>query len=104
MIMYKLAFENDPELKAMGLNPKKLTLKLLEKKKPQEFKIGEDGLIVCVNGRCEKANIADVENLLVELAKAIEYDHENGFEPVEECGNKVAGGRCEYWMYCPRWE
>ncbi len=103
LIMYKLAFENDPALKAMGLSPKKLTLELLEKEKSQEFEIGEDGMLVCVNGRCDEANIANVEKSIVELARCIEHDYENGFEPIEECGNKVAGNRCEYWMYCPRW-
>ena len=103
LLMYKLAFENDPALKAMGLKPKNLTLELLEQEKTRIFEIGEDGLMVCTNGRCKEANIADVEAEILQLAKNIERDYENGFEPIEECGNKVAGGRCEYWMYCPRW-
>lgn len=67
------------------------------------FAIGEDGVMVCTNGRCAEANIADVENLIIKIAKTIEHDYENGFELVEECSSKVAGSRCEYWMYCPRW-
>jgi DNA helicase II / ATP-dependent DNA helicase PcrA len=101
LLMYKLAFENDPALKAMGLKPKNLTLELLEQEKTKIFEIGEDRLMVCTNGRCKEANIADVEAEILELAKNIERDYGNGFEPIEECGNKVAGSRCEYWMYCP---
>ena len=103
ILIYKLAFENDPALKAMGLKPKNLTSELLEQEKTRIFAIGEDGLMVCTNGRCKEANIADVEAEILQLAKNIERDYENGFEPIEECGNKVAGSRCEYWMYCPRW-
>lgn len=102
-LMYKLAFENDPELNAMGLKPKNLTLELLEQEKTRVFEIGEDGLMVCTNGRCKEANITDVEAEILQLARNIERDYENGFEPIEEYGNKVAGNRCEYWMYCPRW-
>ncbi len=64
----------------MGLSPKKITLELFEKEKSQEFDIGEDGLLVCVNGRCDEANIANVEKSIVELARCNERDYENGFE------------------------
>jgi DNA helicase II / ATP-dependent DNA helicase PcrA len=94
--MYKLAFENDSALKAMGLKPKNLTLELLGQEKTRIFEIGEDGLMVCVNGRSKEANIADFEAEILELAKNIEHDYENGFEPIEECGNKVAGNKREY--------
>jgi DNA helicase-2/ATP-dependent DNA helicase PcrA len=103
LLMYKLAFEHDPALKATGLKPKNLTLELLEQEKPRVFEIGEDGLMVCVNGRCKEANVKDVEDAILQIARNIERDYEKGFEPIEECGSKVAGSRCEYWMYCPRW-
>jgi DNA helicase-2/ATP-dependent DNA helicase PcrA len=103
LLMYKLAFEHDPTLKAMGLKAKMLTLELLEQEKPRVFEIGEDGLMACVNGRYKEANVTDVEESILQLARNIEHDYEHGFEPTEECGNHFAGGRCEYWMYCPRW-
>lgn len=104
LLLYKLAFENDPTLKAMGYKPMNLTLELLEEEKPRVFQVGDDGVMVCINGRCAKANVAEVEQGLLEIAACIKHDYENGFETKEDCGGtNVPGSSCEYRMYCPRW-
>jgi DNA helicase-2/ATP-dependent DNA helicase PcrA len=104
LLLYKLAFEHDSALKAMGYKPMNLTLELLEQEKPRIFQIGDDGLMVCTNGRCTKANVAEVEAGLLEIAECIKHDYENGFEVKEDCGGTTdAGSSCEYRMYCPRW-
>jgi DNA helicase-2/ATP-dependent DNA helicase PcrA len=100
-----LAFENDPALKAMGYKPMNLTLELLEEEKPRVFQVGDDGFMVCINGRCTKANVAEAERSLLDLADCIRHDYENGFEVKEDCGGTtgVPGSSCEYRMYCPKW-
>jgi DNA helicase-2/ATP-dependent DNA helicase PcrA len=104
LLLYKLAFENDPTLRTMGYKPMNLTLELLEEEKPRIFQIDGDGFMVCINGRCTKANVAEVEHGLLEIAACIKHDYENGFEMKEDCGGtNVPGSSCEYRMYCPRW-
>jgi len=104
LLLYKLAFEHDPALKAMGYKPMNLTLELLEAEKPRIFQIGDDGLMVCTNGRYAKAYVAEVEAGLFEIAARIKHDYENGFGVKEDCGGmKVPGSSCEYKMYCPKW-
>jgi len=105
LLLYKLAFEHDPALKAMGYKPMNLTLELLEAEKPRVFQVGNDGVMVCVNGKCAKANVAEVEAGLLELAECIKHDYENGFCVKEDCGGTTsgAGSSCEYRMYCPKW-
>jgi DNA helicase-2/ATP-dependent DNA helicase PcrA len=104
LLLYKLAFEHDPTLKAMGFKPTNLTLELLEEEKPRIFQVDENGFMVCINGRCTKANVAEVEKGLLDIAACIKRDYENGFEVKEDCsGTNVPGSSCEYRMYCPRW-
>ncbi len=104
--MYKLAFEHDPTLKATGLKPANLTLELLEEEKPRTFQVDGDGFMVCINGRCTKANVAEVKRDLLEIVAKIKHDYENGFGVKEDCGGTtgVPGSGCEYRMYCPKYE
>lgn len=55
LLLYKLAFEHDPTLRAIGLKPSNLTLELLEEEKPRIFQVGDDGLMVSINRRCAGA-------------------------------------------------
>jgi DNA helicase-2/ATP-dependent DNA helicase PcrA len=104
LLLYKLAFEHDPTLKATGLKPTNLSLELLEEEKPRIFRVDEDGFMVCINGRCTKANVAEVEKGLLDIASCIKHDYENGFEVKEDCsGTNMPGSSCEYRMYCPKW-
>lgn len=44
------------------------------------FRIGDGGLMVCVNGRCAGAMGEDIEKGLLEIAAHIKHDYKNGFE------------------------
>ncbi|MCD1293873.1 ATP-dependent helicase [Methanocella sp. CWC-04] len=104
LVVYKLAFENDPALKALGYNPKRLTLELLEDEVPRVFEVSDDGCMKNVNGRCKAVKIEDTLADLLKLADGIKNDYEKGFNVIENCGGNTGPGRyCPYQMYCPKW-
>jgi len=63
---------------------KKITLDLLNKDKPLEFEIDDEGNALSVNSaRMEGFNIYEVESELVDTAHKIQNAFKNGFKPCE---------------------
>ncbi len=51
-----------------GFKVTNLTLELLDEEKPRIFQVDEDGFMICINGRCTKANVAEVEKSIMEIS------------------------------------
>lgn len=80
------------------LKVRRLTLELLAQEKPREFEL-KDGIFLIPGSRIEPVKEEDVIKNLIEIAKMIEHDYENGFPMIADEKNCAD---CPYRLYCPR--
>ena len=94
---YVLAVQHAPEF--AGMKPAELALDMLEKDKPLEFVL-ENGLMSPKEGRIKPVEVEEIKKGILETAKSIAKDYEQGF-PVAETDTPCRF--CSYKLYCPKW-
>ncbi len=99
LILYALAIQHDPELKKLNLEPRELVLEMLEKEKPLEFVL-ENSLMSPKAGRIKPVKVDDIKKNIIDTAKNIAHDYEQGFH-VSEADTPCRF--CSYKLYCPKW-
>jgi len=88
-------------LQKLGYKVSKLTLDMLKLEKPVEFGLDSEGEVTSLNGREKGFTLQEVKEKIIELAKAIANDYEQGFECADDDG---ACRFCGYKFYCPKWD